>query len=659
MAKLQIDVQKAYGYPASYLEKKTKELRERFRQACLQDNTLSEEFRKHVEDANNINVEIEPRFGIDLALDLMSVSVDYSYEYSLVYTSSTSYSGTGRETSSGTIKVDLTEHKSYSSSKEIFHGNHHYFVGNFDPCEVHLGDSIFKPDPNFVDFTEEEDFPKEFNDLAEKISFETIKELFTVNHLPERNREIIQENCLRYAPSDARNFRLERITDCLPNTVSLVCFPKQIDFCISVRFDSTTYELTGATNVYESAVGNNENENLIPDDVHSIGPKSEHYIQFTEMVDQQKQKYSLRKSGSKTCFLTLSALFFLNFLWFLILYLVSPQIGHAGLRVIYFEPAIILMVLNCIASFISLCFCLVCTKQLNDVLHLFSESKTLPEMQREVSDSFQKDRKKYNSGAMMKIGVLAILLLVWLGGSIYLTVITKNPDFYYAPEMIREYTYISRDGTEEVWTINSCSKDGDIEAIMESGNRQHFVKISYNGKLVKRDNKKVYVEFKIDEILDDPGNAASVADNNFTAIFSENFTIMRTDLNNREFKSDTQIYDRDLATKEILNKYEYRGNTFEVLSCKKNGEVVATYIQKATEKDGEDSVFRLTGQVTYKKTNGIILVEFTDKELISGSNSKNDLHDMPYAYFYSDFSKVDLQSIWTYPQSYTFNLITE
>lgn len=121
-------------YTNDYKYAYIRNIKQDFKAKCLKDDTLSEEYLKHISDLDNIEVEL--KYGYELNVRFLSIDVNVGYSYRYSYKSGEYVTGTLTKDFYGDYKLSNTStHSEYSTS--TFYGNTDVYIhkkGLYYPC---------------------------------------------------------------------------------------------------------------------------------------------------------------------------------------------------------------------------------------------------------------------------------------------------------------------------------------------------------------------------------------------------------------------------------------------------------------------------------------------------------------------------------------------
>ncbi len=513
MERLNFDKIAVYDYAENFYKWHENQIREKFLSTCINDTTLSEEFKKHISNQENVEVHLYPQYGYDIFLELGNVYVDYSYDYT--FTCSTSATITGELTynsSSNSYQANnVNVSKNYSSSDYTHHGNTAFYSSKYERCLVHLGTARFnKADlKHYKNVKGSSNMPSELKDLSERTwSYEDINKLLKISSLPEEVRVKLKKRALEFSiGSNQRNFSLDKITDYRIEDSALILCPSGCPFTISVKYKGKNYS-TKFDNV---------------SDITSMGETSTHYDDFTEDIKNALIKYSPKKWASNVIYLITCLLSGFCALTLFIMMVGCKAFGHEGLKYQGYDPLayqngnthyahfiifIIILIVLFIVSIVKKCGKEVITANNS----LYDTSLSSFTLRNKIDSYYRKKRNNCVKKSVIYLIIVSILCGGIMGYSSYVWKITDNQNYWYTPEIINTYSYKDDDFPSE-WTFESCDKNGNVIAIYSRNSFQaaggpwgtkgwYCQKAKYSGKITEKADGKIVIDLIFVEMIE-------------------------------------------------------------------------------------------------------------------------------------------------------------
>lgn len=537
MERLDFDKIATYDYTDDFYKWHESQIREKFLSICLNDSTLSEEFKKHISNSENVTVELYPQYGYDIFLELGNVYVDYSYDYT--FTCSTGATITGELTynsSSNSYQAsNVNVSKNYSSSDYTHHGNTAFYSSKYEKCLVHLGTARFnKADlKHYKNVKGSSNKPSELKALSERtIGYEDINKLLKVSSLPEEVQSKLKKRALEFAVgTNQRNFKFKKITDYRIEESSLTYLPSGCPFVIS-----TTYK----GKVYDSGMVKEVS------DIKSFGEQSDHYNDYKERIDTLRFKYLPSTWATSKIYLTALLINIATFLIISIILFFHKALGHeaishmwgnafTGPDNVYKVFFVLLFISQLILLIISIRKKIAQLPEIR-IKDVYSPKLTVSQLCHQVEQQYVNGRKEYvkKSVGYLIIAIIICGLTLGYAGTVWGK--TDNPHFWYTPEIIGTYSYAKDDLTQE-YVIEECDLEGNITLIFNwednlpggwasMGHKGWYsAKSKYSGKIITKNNDEIVIQLKLVEKLKDPGFNTNYQE--FEIEITKNFTKLK------------------------------------------------------------------------------------------------------------------------------------
>ncbi len=250
------------GQKQSYINN----VKKTFSSACKNDDKLSDEYKKDVNNLDNIEVKINYGWNIHLLYKWLDVS--YGYDYKSTYQSGQHVTGTAKIDSYGNVEAsDLELHKEYSTGNFHYDGSMLLSSNVRKQYEVNLTDKTPLISPsNLMNVKPDADMPGELKKaLSTKFTPSKLDELIQ-SHYPDG---IIKDIGSNVNEDNFKNLKVHKIKDFSIDSAELSFFPCSFD--VWVEFNGETYGQLDVANI---------------SDIESTGETSKHYDDFLKEYDK-------------------------------------------------------------------------------------------------------------------------------------------------------------------------------------------------------------------------------------------------------------------------------------------------------------------------------------------------------------------------------------
>lgn len=494
---LEFDRKTAYEFKETYIAKKIKEAKEAFQKACKIDNRFSKEYVKHISNIDNIEVKFNQYLKYDIICEMSSVDVDYSYDYTMTYSTGERLTGNIKiDTSTGkadTSGLHIT--KDYHSSNQKMTGSTCFFSTEFKKCFCHFGNLNF----NGEDAKNYQEIPvkSSSNALYKKlydmtITKEFITKTITLEHLPEFVRQSLKADALRYSYGDPRNFKMQ-LSDYSIRKLELIVFPVY-EMEVYTTFEGEVYSCKNIVDVNK---------------IEAKGPHSNHFEDYNKGVSELKSKYNVYFWPTEKIYFG-TALFTLIIAIGLIVFLcIAKSLGNVGFALMYKREMIAMIVVMAVITiglFMLKARCLFYSLSYSDEV-FYNPKKPVSELLENVNNSFKKQKNKSIVLAVICLSISVILSITSGIISFSLYKKTNVENYWYTPEIVRIYEGTSKN-TQEKFEISSCDEDGKVLAIYTSVYKGTTAQMKYAGKITRKDYEETYIEFQFVEWIINPGKGS-------------------------------------------------------------------------------------------------------------------------------------------------------
>ncbi len=266
----EITKRKIYDFESSYKENFLLEAKKTYQRICLENKTLSKEFKAHIKNINNINVDL--KYHYDYIIYISWVEIQVSYEYTGSYRSGYNVVDRGSYYS-----VD----SSYTTSTFNRSTNITLYSKNSSPYTASLGLAHYNKNNvhKFVDLT---------NSSATKMpaGLYSISEVMpSDSEINERLRETSRweydaKNYIEEVHGDnPKKLKVTKVNDYSIGHIELYYMPSSVE--IATTFKGKVYK---------------QNAAIVPDGLWNVEPKgeqSDHFVKYEREMNEIKTKKSI------------------------------------------------------------------------------------------------------------------------------------------------------------------------------------------------------------------------------------------------------------------------------------------------------------------------------------------------------------------------------
>lgn len=480
-----------YDFRPDYVEKQIAKIKKTFSQRCREDNRLSDEYKAHVKNLDNIFVRFTPLYGFDCKLSLSSVDAKVSFTYILSYVSDTTVSGKATVDSYGDVKIsDVRTTDHYSSSRTPTTRDAWWHASAKDACVMNIGGAAkVKYDlKNYEDVTKKKGIPSELSKMVSKpLTYGFLNPYITPSSIPENVRSALMENATNYHKNDSpRDIKIDEITDYHVDELWINYLPYTYEFDVWCEFEGETYKQHCKT------ISN----------ITSLGQMSDHYEKYLVLLSDARYDFHKKLKNVRTRYAVSILVSLLGTLGLIGLLVFGKQLHVEGLRHFYMFP----MILLCGAGIALTIGSIVAASKERELCVADSDydpKKSHAELVRHLQQKGAAQHREFLTNASAAL-VAIFLAFGGLGtGAFFLCKAVYAEHFLYTPEIIGTY-YSYENGVFEKLTILSCDSEGNVEAISEATYQEHYAKCKETGKITEKDKNGLSIDFSFAEALYTP-----------------------------------------------------------------------------------------------------------------------------------------------------------
>ncbi|MBQ3482705.1 MAG: hypothetical protein IJA78_00850 [Clostridia bacterium] len=491
ITKIVPEEKRIYDFRPDYVKDQISLIKKTFSKRCLEDNRLSDEYKAHIKDLDNIFVKLTPVYGFDCKLSLYSVSANVSYTYVLSYVSSTTVSGTASVNSSGDVKlsnVHTTDH--YSSSRTQKTTSASWYSSAKDSCIMRVGGAAHSGYDlkNYEDVTDKKRIPAELAKMASApITYGFLNPYITPSSIPGNVRASLIDDATGFHKNDSpKDIKIDSVTNYGVDELWITYLPYTYEFDVWCEFEGEVYK-HHCKKISE---------------ITSVGKLSDHYEKYKELVADQRYDFFKKLRGVRILYALSIFISALGVLGLISLLAFGKQLHVEGLRYFYLFP----MIASCAAAVAMAVVGIVMAKKERPLCVRESDydpDKPHALLGYRLRENAKRQRRRFVTHALL---FLAAVFLVFGGlatGALFMGKDVYAEHFLYTPEIIGTY-YGYEDGVFDKLTILSCDSEGKVEAISESTYKEHYAKSKEIGQIIKKDRDGLQIKFTLAEALYQP-----------------------------------------------------------------------------------------------------------------------------------------------------------
>lgn len=493
---IEFDQKKAYAFTEKFEADTIKKIKQVFQKKCKANSHYSAEYIKHISNIENIKVDFRRLMKYDIACDFRRIEVDYSYDYTVTYSTGSHVEGTIKfNTSTGKADTSgLHSVTDYDSSDAHMKGSASFYSTEFKKCICHFGNRYF--DESFIDNYVEIPVNSKTSAIYKKlydttISKEFITKTITLDHLPHHVKEELKESAL-ISYGNPRNFKMH-LSDYSIDKCNLIIFPIY-EFDVYTEFEGVRHGC---------------NKLNSPDSIIASGPFSDHYKQYSDGVNEVKKKYSVYKWPTGKMYF-IGGLFTLVAAIALIVFLATAKgRGNIGFAFMY-KPHMIAMIVGLFV--ITALLAVQWIRSLDLYLsysdeRFYDSKKSVAALLERVTASFKAQKRKSVTIATVCLSFALVVTVVFGLISMSLYKKTDVDNYWYTPEIVKTYEG-HENGAHDVLEILSCDDEGNVVAIYTSTYKNMTAEMKYAGKVTRKDYEETVVEFEFVEWIRKPAKGS-------------------------------------------------------------------------------------------------------------------------------------------------------
>lgn len=581
---MDIEEKQIWFFKEKYMKEQIDKIKRAFKSKCLEDNTLSDDYKNYVSDLDNILVGFKPVYGFDMDARFKWVEASYIFEYTYTYQSGQHLSGTVSVNSDGRADTSgLKIVNDYSSGRSKCNGTCTEFASATAPIRARVGAAVDKgyDVENYIDISScsDEELKSVSSEYYEYVNKKIHKEDFApyvkLSMFPSSLRERLEAKAKRgYANDIVKNTFFMGVYDFSISECSIIYMPYDYTFDVGCVFEGEEYALYDVSSIYN---------------IKAVGPKSEHYNYYVEQKKDADKRYWKYQGPIKWQYIANIILVALIAVALIVFKLTANKFN---LTAVYENPPGPVLISVAIAVGLGL-FNFIGTARsedmgLEDSFYDASLSKTELKMKLEKKLKNQKILQRTIVTAWSVISVAYAAVIIFFTAQFAIN--TYSEHYYYTPEVLQSYSGNEDDEFTRI-TIVSCDEDGNVVIEVEkmcsdsNGNSHYYGKFRLTGII---DSKTVPgLGIKLNEerewiyLTESDARHFYATENESRIHIKENYSII-DDYNSFDLYSNSNcVIEEKLKSSKIVGEYKRtvsgREKIIKINGCNPDGTIYGVY----------------------------------------------------------------------------------